>query len=329
MERIIEALKYGKSFVIVGHEKPDGDAIGSVCGLSCLLLDNEREVKTIFTDELPEKFKSIIPVKIDNQITIEELNRFDYLVVLDCARSSRINLPSNINLKDVAIPILNIDHHVDNDIDGTINYINNHAAATAEIISVMASHLEDKFNIAISHECAEMLYLGIVTDTGSFRFSNTTSTTFAMASFLLSKNANIEKIINAAYFSKKINQLKFEAEMINTCLKSACNNKYIYATIPQELFDKYQFDMRDGETVIEFLREIDTAIIVALIYPRDGNIKVSLRSKKICCPVGPIARKFNGGGHDMASGITFENSSWSEVEQLLLKEIGDCLKYEI
>jgi phosphoesterase RecJ-like protein len=170
-----------------------------------------------------------------------------------------------------------------------------------------------------------MLYLGIITDTGSFKFTNTTSNTFKTASYLLTKGVDLTKLNNAAYFSKKFNQLKFEAEMINNYLKCDLDGRYAHAIIPQELFDKYNFNMKDGETVIEYLREIDTAIIAVLIYPKDTAVKVSLRSKNPAYPVGPIARKFDGGGHEMAAGITFENHTFEEVDKLLYEAIKEVL----
>ena len=83
--------------------------------------------------------------------------------------------------------------------------------------------------------------------------------------------------------------------------------------------------MKDGETVIEYLREIDTAVIAVLIYPKDTSVKVSLRSKNPAYPVGPIARKFDGGGHEMAAGITFDNHTFEEVDKLLYEAIKEVL----
>ena len=325
MDKIIELLQNYQNFIIVGHEKPDGDAIGSVASLTNFLNENGKNAKAVCLDEIPDKFKNIIPCSFCKTITLDEINANDVLLVLDSARTSRINLPKDFTLNEVKIPIFNIDHHIDNDVVGTVNFVNSSAAATAEIIANLAELAEKKYNWNLGKNSAEMCYLGIVTDSGSFKFTNTTAQTFSTASYLLSKGVDINKINNAAYFSKKINQLRFEAEMVKDYLRCDLEGRYIHASMPQELFDKYNFNMKDGETVIEYLREIDTAIIVALLYPKGDAVKVSLRSKNSKYPVGPIARKFNGGGHEMAAGITFENHSFSEVDKLLYDAIKEAL----
>ncbi|MBQ9788148.1 MAG: bifunctional oligoribonuclease/PAP phosphatase NrnA [Lentisphaeria bacterium] len=326
MQAIIDILKNNNSFIVVAHEKPDGDAIGSVTGLTAFLNDNGKKATALLVDDIPTKFEDIISCPLTRMISANEINSADILIILDSARSSRINLPSNINIDEIKIPIVNIDHHIDNNVNGTVNYINSAAGATAEIIADLAKKMEVSNHWIVSRNCAEMLYLGIVTDTGSFKFTNTTCNTFQAAAYLLSKGVDINKINNAAYFSKALNQLLFEAEMINNHLKCDFDGRYAHAIIPQSLFDKYQFNMKDGETVIEYLREINTAVIAALLYPKDSAVKVSLRSKNSAYPVGPIARKFNGGGHEMAAGITFENKSFEEVDKLLYDAIKEVLE---
>lgn len=325
MDKIISFLQKYKKFAVVGHGKPDGDAIGSVAGMTELLNANNKQATALFIDEIPSKFQGLVTCNNVQEIALSQINSFEALIVLDSARTSRINLPETISLDDITIPIINIDHHVDNDVKGDVNFIKSTAGATAEIIANLAEKLESNYNWQITKVCAEMLYLGIITDTGSFKFTNTTSDTFKSASYLLTKGVDLTKLNNAAYFSKKFNQLKFEAEMINNYLKCDLDGRYAHAIIPQELFDKYNFNMKDGETVIEYLREIDTAVIAVLIYPKDKSIKVSLRSKNSAYPVGPIARKFNGGGHEMAAGITFENHTFEEVDELLYNAIKEVL----
>ncbi len=325
MEKIAEILKNNVNFFIVGHEKPDGDAVGSVAGLTSFLNENGKNAQALFLDDIPDKFKQIICINYLTCVTLDEINSADVLIVLDSARTSRINLPKTFSLDEVKVPIVNIDHHVDNDVKGTLNYVKGSAGACAEIVANLACMMEESCNWQLSACTAEMCYLGIITDTGSFKFTNTTSATFATAGYLLGKGVDIAKINNAAFFSKKFNQLKFEAEMVNNYLKSDLQGRYVHAIIPQQLFDKYNFNMKDGETVIEYLREVDTAVIAALLYPKGDSVKVSLRSKDTNYPVGPIARKFNGGGHDMAAGITFENSSFEDVEKLLYDAVSEVL----
>ena len=114
--------------------------------------------------------------------------------------------------------------------------------------------------------------------------------------------------------------------MILNCIKRDFDGKYVWAYLSQEMFDKYNFDMKDGEGVIEFLREIENSVIAVLIYPKDDTFKVSLRSKDARYPVGPVARSLGGGGHEMASGITARNISKDELIEALKEKIGELLK---
>ncbi len=117
--------------------------------------------------------------------------------------------------------------------------------------------------------------------------------------------------------------------MLNKCLKSAFDGKLVYAAVPEELFEKYNFSMRDGESVIELLREISGVTVAALLYPMGKDVKISLRSKDKNYPVGPVARELGGGGHAMAAGITLKDVSLEAAGKILLEKIGNLLKNEI
>ena len=132
-------------------------------------------------------------------------------------------------------------------------------------------------------------------------------------------------MVNAAYYSKPLRQQRFEVELLETQERVALDGRYIYAYIPDELFRKYDFDMRDGEGLIELLREVAGTKIVALFYRKGDSFKVSLRSKDQRYPVGPLARALGGGGHDMAAGITLTGMNHEEVEALLLEKAAALL----
>ena len=114
--------------------------------------------------------------------------------------------------------------------------------------------------------------------------------------------------------------------MVLNYVKRDFDGRYVWAYLPQDLFDRYDFDMKDGEGVIEFLRETEGSVIAVLVYPKDDTLKVSLRSKNSRYPVGPVARSLNGGGHEMASGITARNISADELCAALKNKIGELLQ---
>ncbi|MBR1966360.1 MAG: bifunctional oligoribonuclease/PAP phosphatase NrnA [Lentisphaeria bacterium] len=327
MNNLQEAASFlyqSDDFLVVSHVKPDGDAAGSALGMTQFLRDNGKKADVLFADDIPDKFKILTSIDYLRNTNDWNTGKYQTLLVLDCARSLRLNSPCKI--ENFNGKVINIDHHIDNDVNANINVVCGNASACSSMCADIAMIMKNEYNWHVSKECATLFYLGIVTDTGSFRFSNTNKDTFLSASFLLECSADSEAVINAAFFSKKENQQKFEADMILNYIKRDFNGKYVWAYLPQELFDKYGFDMKDGEGVIEFLRELDGGIISVLIYPKDDTFKVSLRSKDARYPVGPIARSLNGGGHEMASGITARNISKDELIKALQTKIGELFK---
>lgn len=324
MNNFADIAKYlyeNDSFLIVSHAKPDGDAVGSAAGLAEFLTANGKKADVLFADDIPEKFKKVVGC---GYLRNAELEDYKNLIVLDCARVIRLN--AVFKLEDFCGNIVNIDHHIDNDVKGDLNLVCGDASACALLITELAQYLVRTADWKLSAACASALYLGIVTDTGSFRFSNTDSRTLRIAADLLEYGADSEKIMNAAFFSKKANQQKFEADMVLNHIRRDFDGRYIWAYLPEEMFAKYDFDMKDGEGVIEFLREIEGGIIAVLIYPKDDTFKVSLRSKDARYPVGPVARSLNGGGHEMASGITARGISKNELIDTLKNRIGELLQ---
>ncbi len=318
--RVLAGLQ---NVLIATHEKPDGDAFGSALGLAELMRDNGRRATVLLPDQIPVKFE-VFGGEYRTSLAPEEFAGFDALVVLDAARESRIALGEGVAAASLAIPLFNLDHHVDNSINGKWNCVSGECAASAELVF----HLADQLNWVISPRAATWLAIGIITDTGSFRFTNTTAATLRAAARLRECGADWETVINASFFSKPRNQQQFEVEMLQNCVQSAFDGRFLYALIPDELFAKYHFDMRDGEAVIDLLREIAGVTVAALVYRRNGAFKLSLRSKDERYPVGPVARAFGGGGHQMAAGATLEVASFAEAEARLLAEVGRVLSVQ-
>ena len=259
------------------------------------------------------------------KMTPEELGNYDLILLLDCANRERIACGPAIGSAPLpeleTPPMLNVDHHVGNNVGARWNLVIPDAAAASQI----AAEIALGFPCRIQPRPATLWLLGILTDTGAFRFSNTLGRTLRVAAELLDCGADLEGVVNAAYYSKPLRQQRFEVELLETQERVALDGRYIYAYIPDELFRKYDFDMRDGEGLIELLREVAGTKIVALFYRKGDSFKVSLRSKDQRYPVGPLARALGGGGHDMAAGITLTGMNHEEVEALLLEKAAALL----
>ena len=214
--------------------------------------------------------------------------------------------------------LINIDHHAKSSIGITDCWVDDRAASTCTMVAeiLLASGRE------IPPACATFLLAGMMTDTGCFCFANTDGRALRTAAAMTDHGADVEKVANALFFSKDLNQLQFEAELVTNCLQTACNGKFAYIFIPETLLAKYNFDLKEDEGLIDIARSVNGATVAMLSHRRPDGIRVSLRSKDSNFPVGPIARKFGGGGHDMAAGCTLDVKSFDEALQTILPDIN-------
>ena len=211
--------------------------------------------------------------------------------------------------------MLSIDHHPDNPNYGDWNCIVADAAATAEAVTQLAA----KAGWRISPEAATHLLIGILTDSGSFRFRNTSPLTLRTAAVLMDAGGDYGRVIDACYFSKPENMARFEADLLCNHLQKACGGRFLYAFMSPELLQKYGIDLRNTEQVIEVLRSVRGPAVVATVRVESGGFKCSLRSKDPRYSVGRIARGIGGGGHELAAGCTIPAAAFGEAEKILLQ----------
>ncbi len=317
--------------LILTHERPDGDAFGSALGMQEFLRNGCGKHADAYLPAPPASRYSKLIGSYKQTLCPEELAHYDLILLLDCANRKRIAsgpLVDGETLPDLNTPpMLNVDHHAGNDINARWNLVIPDAAAASQIAVEMALTTEGEHKI--QPHPATLWLLGILTDTGAFRFTNTVGHTLRVAAELLDRGADLEGVVNASFFSKPLNQQRFESELLDAHEKVALDGQYVYAYIPDELFRKHQFDMRDGEGIIDLLREVAGIRIAALFYRKGDSIKVSLRSKDLRYPVGPLARSLGGGGHEMAAGITLVGMTPEEVEHLLLEKVAALLKADV
>lgn len=316
-------LAAAERILILTHVKPDGDAVGSALGMQKFLCDTGKQADAFFPAPLPQRYlwmtEGNAPLP---SLSREQAAACDLVLVLDCASPLRIAGGDNLDWEFLqTLPLLNVDHHGGNTVEAGSNLVDSKAAAA----SLLAAEIAFASGRELSRGAATAWLLGLITDTGGFRFTNTDGRALRIAARLLDCGAELEKINNAVFFSKPRNQQEFEADLLQNHLKFAFDGKFVYAWLPEELFAAYHFDMRDGEGVIDLLRELEGAVIVALFYRRGDAFKVSLRSKDSRYPVGPMARALGGGGHDMAAGITLVLPDSGAVETLLCQEVGKLL----
>lgn len=308
--KIVNTLLNAQNIAIVSHENPDGDCIGSMLALYLALRKKGKEVRMYLKDGLP---KNLLFLPSSDKINIQDEidESFDVLVLLDTGELERTGIKGIDKCFD---KLVNIDHHITSSGIGDLYYINSTAAATGEIIYQMIKLM----GIDQDKEIATCLYTSIFTDTGGFRYSNTTSITHQIAADLINTDIDFVYIINKVYDEISLSKFYLIKDALQT-LQLFESGRIAYLTITKQMFEKNNVRRDETENIINYARNIDTVEVAALFIEEENRIKVSLRSK-YHVDVGSIAKAFGGGGHKRAAGFTTELGI-DEIKSELLKRL--------
>ncbi len=319
LDRAANFLLNHNNFLIVSHHLPDGDAVGSALAMLRMLAENHKKATVLMPDGIPDKYLDFKVAGIETSAANLKTSDFDAMILLDTPSFERACGVKELNYSG---PTMNIDHHPDNGLYADLNLVDPTASATAELIYQLAGFLPEW---TLSTECLTLILLGIVTDSGCFRFANTSPKMMRVAAELLEKKADLQKIVNAAYFSRPLNELQFEAELVSQHLKTAFDGRFVWISIPSAIIEKHQFEIKNTEVLIDSVRSVSCSQAAALLREVPDGIKCSLRSKNPDVSVGRIARTFGGGGHEMAAGAVIPVKTLEEAETVLLKHIEEEL----
>src|SRR2546423_4762935 len=314
---VADAIRSHDRFLLITHENPDGDALGSILALK-LALDQlgKDSVMYLYGDApLPVEYAFMPLDELRRRLPDDWRERV--LIAVDCANETRIG-PEPEPL-DGAPLVLDIDHHHDNTRFGPINLIAPDASSTGEVLRDVFAEL----GVELTPEIAEALYIALVTDTGRFQYTNTTPKAFRLAAELVEAGADVHFIFQALYES--IDFIKFK--LIGKTAERAQvfeGGRLVISYLERSDFTELGAAEAYAEGVIDSLRAIDGAEMVALIRepPRSDGAparKVSLRASVDEIDVSAIARKSGGGGHRQAAGFSSDAS---------IEEIADFIQRE-
>ncbi|OUM96936.1 MAG: exopolyphosphatase [Thermobacillus sp. ZCTH02-B1] len=297
--RLDEALRFLREhddFLIVSHVQPDGDAISSTIAVRWLLDRLGKRSLMINEGRVPPRL-AFLPYagEIVNYGGRKPERRFRAVVAVDCADFSRIGLVSE--LFDEPCALLNIDHHPTNDAFGTVNLLRHDAAATAEILFDLIEHA----GLAIDAEAATVIYTGLLTDTGGFRYSNTSPHVMAAASKLLAAGADAHRLADRLLERMTVSQLRILQRGLAR-LEFTEDGRVGWLYIEPKDLEETGASGEDLEGLVNYARNID-GVEVGLLFKgmEDGTVKVSFRSAGKA-DVAAIAQRFGGGGHIRAAG---------------------------
>ena len=315
VEQFDSIIKNSKNILLVSHINPDGDTLGSMCGLYSLIKDNyKKKCDMLVVSDVPVTYK-FLPYS-DEIKFIDEYDfsrEYDVVVNLDVAALDRC-ADAKI-LFNKAKNTVNIDHHETNPNYAGINIVKPEASATAEVLVEFAISTGWK----ISTETAICLYTGIMTDTGCFRFSNTTQKTMEFAGKLISYGVNPSEIYQKCYESNSKDLVLFQSYCVNKA-EFLNDDKIAYTIVYKKDLEKFYNngeDFTDGLT--EKLRAIKTTEIAFVVKELNSTTsKISVRSKTK--DIAQVCSAFGGGGHKLAAGAVIKAAPVKAVN-LVLEEI--------
>lgn len=315
IDKIINTILQSTKISITNHVSPDGDALGSALGLYSILKLLNKEVEVIALEKPPVNL-DFLP-EYESIVVSEEISKdVDCVIVLDCGNVERIN--ANINFNDTTYKIINIDHHLSNDNYGHINYVDTNSPAVGQIIF----HILERLNVELTKEIATCLYTSLLTDTGSFRYSDTSKETHRIAGALISTGINFTKIHEMIFDSKSYEKIKLYGKVIDT-IKLELNNKVCFMDLYDEFIKELSLENEDVGDVISFGTKIKGVEVTVFIKEKNNILKVSMRSKEFV-DVRKIAEIYGGGGHIRAAGFATEKSR-DEIKEELIKIISEEL----
>ncbi|MBU0503087.1 MAG: bifunctional oligoribonuclease/PAP phosphatase NrnA [Candidatus Omnitrophota bacterium] len=321
LKKVSEVIRNNNSFLITSHTNLEGDALGSELAFYRLLRAKGKRAVIVNEDSLPYGYDFLPGNKVIHKLNhnLKNIN-FDVFVALDCSDLKR---PGEVyKLNNAHKPILNIDHHISNTKFGDINWVDPKASCCCEMVYKIYKEL----SVALDKESALCIYVGMATDTGHFRYTNTNSVTHSIVSELLKYNVDVSRVYRYLYGDVPFSDMQLVSGVLKSVTRES-DGRLIWFEMTKLMLKGHKKIVIDlGDYILSFGRRIKGAEVVVLFkenLSNDGQVRVNFRSHgKV--DVNMIAKAFGGGGHFTASGCTIKGSLDS-VKKRVLQKIKDSL----
>ena len=298
---VLKIISRHQKFLVSSHHNPDADAVASALAMALYLKSLGKQVSVLNEDSCPEWLKFLPATAIFKKAADIKDLEYDAAIVLDCGDLERVGGVGKFIEKGK--PLVNIDHHVTNDRFGSVNVVQPKASSTCEMLFDLLKEARHPLNKNI----AMLLYAGIMTDTGSFRYENTSAHSHAVAEQLMAFKFSAAQMYDRLYIGIPVADMKMFTDVIHQAQLLDHNRVYCVSLSKKaaEAFSK-SFDLK--EKIFAFLRStegIEVVVILTEINPKE--VRINLRSQNNF-DVASLAQQFNGGGHKKASGCKIYDS---------------------
>jgi bifunctional oligoribonuclease and PAP phosphatase NrnA len=316
-DEVVSALAGAKRVALACHEKPDGDAVGSLLALSLVLRRLGSETYPTWSAATVEAVAPYawLPGR-DHLVQVSDIpDDVPVFVAVDCGAVERLGELEAVARR--APCLINIDHHPGNEDFGHLNVVEPRASSTAELVASLAAAL----GVELDRDIATCLYVGIVTDTGRFQYTNSSPQTLRLAATLLEHGAPAPSIAQELFESAPFGFLKLVGRLLERATLFE-KERFVYSWYQRSDLDETGVTPQETDGLIDSIRSTRAADVAALFKQQlDGSYRVSLRSKGPS--VGAIARARGGGGHELAAGFTAADveSTAAEIRALLAPRV--------
>ncbi len=314
LDEILKEIKEAKDIVILTHENPDGDAIGSSLALYQALKKMDKDVELI----IPKYSRLFTCLPEIEKVKAEGTKKdYDLAIAVDTASIKQLNGWANY-FEDAKYRIV-IDHHSSNSMYGDLNYVDLSSPACAQVMYVLFRY----YNWEITQEVGTCLMGGIITDTGGFQYSGVSKETFEIASSLISQGVNVSKLYKQLLSTNTKTSFELRKIALNR-LEFLEDGKIAYTYITKKDEKKVKAETGDYEGLVNEGRNIEGVEVSIFLHEIDNGYRVSLRANEYV-NVSDVCLMFGGGGHVRAAGVTMQGTP-KQIKDKLVKEIKRQLK---
>lgn len=307
-QQIAQRLRQAERPFLICHFCPDGDALGSMLGLTLALQKMNKHPDPVCQDPVPHTFHYL---RGADQVLSQPNGEYDLIVSLDCSDVRRMGTPyQTLSRQNYPIPIINIDHHVTNVDFGELNWVDPTAVAAAE----MVLELVETMGTPLDADMATCLLTGIVCDTRGFRTANTSSKVMAAATRLMEAGASLSEITNRVFSRRPLAAVRLWTQALS---ETHLDGRILWGVVTQEMRTRSGYEAEGNAGLVSFLSDVNEADIAVVFTEREnGEIDVSIRANT-GWDVSQVALSLGGGGHPQAAGCSLKTTLRQAIDIVL------------